>query len=121
SKPINIDWSHFVDYETVAFNWQPVILRRLLTVNQNFFLCGSASNQLEFHDFFDKVFVLTLTPETHRNRLQHRDSEYGKDPAMQAYLLEDQQRFVRQALTVGAIAINAEGTIEQTTDAILEQ
>ena len=120
-KPINIDWSHFVDYETVAFNWQPAVLRRLLTVNQNVFLCGSASNQLEFHDLFDKVFVLTLTPETHRNRLQHRDSEYGKDPTMQAYLLEEQQRFVRQALTIGAIAINTEGTIEQTADAILEQ
>lgn len=120
-KPINIDWSHYVDYDTVAFNWRPVILRRLLTVNQNVFLCGSASNQLEFHDLFDRVFVLTLTPETHRNRLQHRDSEYGKDLAMQVYLLEEQQRFVRQALTVGAIAINAEGTIEQTTDAILER
>lgn len=120
-KPIDVDWSGYVDYATVAFNWQPVILRSFLRGNPDVFLCGSASNQLQFHHLFDKVYVLDITPETHRTRLQNRTSEYGKDAAMQAYLLDEQQRFMQQALALGAAAINAEGTIEETANLILEQ
>src|SRR5436190_1855713 len=68
-RPVQIDPTQYVDYSKVDWNWQEAILKGLLTADRPFFLCGSASNELEFHHLFDKVFVLTLDPKTQTLRL----------------------------------------------------
>jgi hypothetical protein len=118
-KPTDVDWSKFVDYSAISFNWQGQVLRAFLTDHPDIFICGSASNQLDFHSLFDSVFVLVVDKATHKQHLTDRVSEYGKDPAMLAYLLDEQQAFTEQALRLGAIAIDATHTPEQTTDEII--
>jgi dephospho-CoA kinase len=119
-KPIEVDWSGFIDYSKVAFNWQQHNLRNFLAAHPHVFLCGSASNQLTFHKFFDQVFVLTLDRATHQRRLLDRESEYGKNPATMTYLLDEQPHFARQAIALGATTIDASGSPDQTVDLILE-
>ena len=118
-NPIKIDWSKFVDYSKVGFNWQEKVLRKFLVEHPHIFLCGSASNQLEYHKLFDKVFVLTLDRQTHKQHLLDRKSDYGKNPAMQAYLLDEQAKFAQEVLDLGAIPIDVSGSSEKTCDEIL--
>jgi hypothetical protein len=60
--PVEVDFSGFVDYTKVGWNWQSKVLDKLLKEHKNLFLCGSASNQFAFQPRFDKVFVLVLPP-----------------------------------------------------------
>lgn len=119
-NPITVDWGSFVDYSKIGFNWQQQVLGKFLAEHPHVFLCGSASNQLQFHRLFDKVFVLSLDRESHEAHLLGRKSEYGKDPTMLAYLLDEQQKFTEEALRIGAIPIDASRLPDETYDEILE-
>ncbi|HSX18333.1 MAG TPA: AAA family ATPase [Candidatus Saccharimonadales bacterium] len=118
-KRIEIDPSGFIDYTKVGWNWNQPTLRRLLETAGQLFLCGSASNELDFHGLFDKVFVLSLDPETQKERLRTRSSKYGKDPAMQKVILQEQKEFVEQAVRLGAMAIDNTRPINVVADEIL--
>jgi broad-specificity NMP kinase len=117
--PIEVDYSGFVDYSKVGWNWQNKALDELLERSKDLFLCGSASNQLTFHPRFDKVFVLILDPGTHRHRLQTRASRYGKNPRMMEEILALQQSFATEALRSGAIGIDATQPVSKIVDEIL--
>lgn len=105
-KHVRVNPAGFVDYSKIGWNWNPVILKGILAARKELFLCGSASNELEYHKLFDHVFVLTLEPETQASRLAERSNEYGKDPSMQKEIIREQAEFVEDALQLGAIAIN---------------
>jgi len=120
-NPITVDWSTHVDYSQVAFNWQDMAVHNFFAENDNFFLCGSASNQLKYHHLFDKVFVLSLTHDKHEQNLKRRSSDYGKDTKMRAYLLEEQPAFVEAAVKLGAVVLDANLIVEQTVDQLLGQ
>lgn len=115
-----VDHTGFVDYTKVAWDWDESVLITFLAQQQNVFLCGSASNQLPFHKHFDKVFILMLDPVTHRKHLLERESAYGKDPRLMEQIIHDQPIFAKQALEMGAIAIDATVSPEQTVDEVLK-
>ena len=118
-EPVYVDPSKFVDYSRVGWNWQEEVLRTLLASERELFLCGSASNQLDFHPLFDKVFVLTLDPDTQLERLKSRPDEYGKDSAQQAEIVTEQAVFVEDAVRLGAIAIDNTRPVKMVVDEIL--
>jgi dephospho-CoA kinase len=117
---VNVDHNGYVDYSRVGWNWNETTLSKLLNHNSDMFLCGSASNQLQFHSRFDKVFVLILSEAVQAKRLLSRtDNGYGKHPDTLKEILHAQQTFVRQALDMGATAIDAEQSVERIVDDIL--
>jgi broad-specificity NMP kinase len=116
----SVDPGGFVDYQKVGWNWNPSVLKGVLDARKTLFLCGSASNELEFHRLFDKVFVLTLDPEIQLQRLESRENSYGKDPDMQAEIIKEQAEFVDQAVQLGAIAVDNTRPLRSVVDEILE-
>src|SRR6476646_1056381 len=62
-QPVEVDYSGFVDYAKVSWNWQAPILHRFFAAHMDddpLILCGSASNQSDFYPYFEKIFVLTI-------------------------------------------------------------
>ena|SRR3990167_2838801 len=118
-KPIKVDHTKYVDYEKVAWNWSPAILKKLVSDHSQLFLCGSSSNEFEFIDLFDKVFVLMLDQSAHEHRLKTRQSDYGKDPKTFAWLVAERTNFVNHAIKLGAISIDANRSPEDTVDQII--
>lgn len=108
-QPIDVDFSGYVDYSKVAWNWQAPVMRDFLAdhEHEDVFLCGSASNQQSFYGLFTRVFILMLDPETHKERLSHRASAYGKEPRMMEELVSEHQRLVQVAMAAGATGIDA--------------
>ncbi len=118
----NIDYSKPIERERYAWNWDGAILDALLVSHPDIFLCGSADNQLEFHSRFDKVFVLTLPADQQRLRIRGRTSHnYGKQPGMEDIIIAEQEKFVEQALQLGAVAVDANPQPKLVVKTILEQ
>lgn len=121
-EAISVDPTGYVDYDKVGWNWSEQSLVKLLGEHPLLFLCGSASNQISFHNLFTKVFVLTLRPETQTQRILDRPhNPYGKHPEMLAEILADQKEFVVQAQRLGAISIDAEQSVDVIIEEILKQ
>lgn len=120
-EPVSVDPTGFVNYENVAWNWDHTALKELLHEHDNIFLCGSSSNQLNFHDLFDKVFVLVVNPEIQRERILNRlDNDYGKNPRLLEQILSDQAQFCELAVEAGATAVNANDSPENVIRQIVE-
>ena len=117
--PIKVDHTKFVDYKKVDWAWQPNALNEILTRHSDLFLCGSASNEFECFDKFDKVFVLALNPDKHESNLKTRSSSYGKDSNTIDSILSNQPGFVERGIGLGALVINADGSPEETVNQII--
>lgn len=113
-QPISVDHTKFVDYTKVDWAWSKTVLQQLLNTEGTIFVCGSASNSWDFFDEFDAVGVLTLPESTHRHRLETRSSSYGKDPQTIQWILDTQPKVVQYATDLGAVTIDASGTIDAT-------
>jgi 2-phosphoglycerate kinase len=120
-KTIIVKTDDFVDYSKVAWNWNGKVLKNLLAHNKKLFLTGSATNQLEFHNLFDLVFVLTINASSHERRILERENygNYGKHPKMIKQILNEQQKLVKESLKLGAIPIDADQSVEKSVDCIL--
>lgn len=118
-QPIEVDHTKFVDYKKVDWAWQPEVLNEILALHPDLFLCGSASNEFDFFDKFDKTFVLTLEREKHESNLKSRSSSYGKDPKTIDSILSNQPGFVERAISLGALVIDANGSPEETVNQII--
>jgi dephospho-CoA kinase len=118
-EPVTVDWSQYVDFTKIGWNWQPAVLKSILASKKIIYLCGSASNDLEFAPLFDKFFVLTLDPNTQRQRLAERGSAYGKDERQREEIILEQAEFVEKAIHLGAIAIDNNRPIKTVVDEIL--
>ena len=109
----------FVDSSKTGWMWDNSVLRGILQAKKKLILCGSADNDLEYFELFDKVYVLTLDPETQRQRLTERPSSYGKDLAMQDKIIAEQTQFVADSMKLGAVAIDNTRPIKTVVDEIL--
>jgi hypothetical protein len=118
-EKVQVDTPDLIDGSAVDWLWDKEKLDELLAAPGELFLCGSAANDLDFFDRFKRVFVLTINPYDHLKRLQDRDSRYGKESAMQQRILAWQQQFVKDALSLGATAIDAARPLENIVDEIL--
>jgi broad-specificity NMP kinase len=117
---VAINPAEFVDYKKVGWDWDENVLQTFIDNNKTCFVCGSASNQSLLYKKFDKVFVLTLKPETQRSRLITRtNSSYAKHPNQIKEILEEQQVLVEKSKLFGAILIDAEQTPSKVADEIL--
>lgn len=120
-EKISVDHTKFVDYKKVAWTWDRRVLQQLLDSEPDIFLCGSSSNEFDNFDLFDLVFVLNPDDDVHEHRLRTReDNDYGKDPDTLAWLLAEKQGFVDWAIGLGAVAIDANGSPEQTVEQIVQ-
>jgi len=114
-----VDHTKFSEHSNAKWNWNSRILQKLLTKNDQLFLCGSSSNEFDFFNRFDKVFVLVVNSDKHHTNLINRSSSYGKDPLTIDWILSEHPKFVEHAINMGAVGIDANGTPEQTADLIL--
>jgi broad-specificity NMP kinase len=89
-------------------------LKKRLSETENAVLVGHTSNQDEYLPLFDKVFVLSCSPETIVKRIQERtDNDYGKHPTDQARILEWQKGFEEWMVSRGAKVMDCERPLEE--------
>jgi dephospho-CoA kinase len=120
-QPVQVDYSKPIDLTATLWVWDRSVLRTLVGDTTDIFVCGGANNDLDFGDIFDVVFVLTLPPETQRQRILARtEHDYGKLPAMQEQILAEQAELVEHAERCGAVMLDATRTPEQIVREILE-
>lgn len=121
SLPVDVDYSKPIDPSQTAWSWDAETLSNLLDTESDIFLCGSADNQLTFHWLFDKVFILTLSPKTQKERIAKRtEHDYGKSPEMQERIIDEQAAFTTAARKLGALSVDAEPDVQQIVDLVLE-
>lgn len=56
-----------------AWNWQKPDIEKLLATDDVVIMGGVTSNQTDFYDLFDYVFVMTVSQETLRQRLEQHE------------------------------------------------
>lgn len=113
--PKPIDWSKY------AWNWQGEELKKLLASDETVFVGAIVSNQAQFYDLFDKIFVLTATPATVRRRLLNRtNNDFGKHPdelkGILAYHVHLQKKLLRIPT---AVTIDANRPLDTVVDDIV--
>lgn len=118
-EPVKVNALELTNTTTANWNWNPDLMQEILQRPGKLFFCGSSDNQFRFHPFFDKVFVLTVSPETQRQRLTDRNHNYGKDPWLQTEIIKEQIEFTKQAIQLGALAVDSERPIRAVVDEIL--
>lgn len=120
-SPVIVDPKLPINPVKEAWNWDASTLSKLLNSQKgDFFLCGSAHNQIDFHHLFNKVFVLVLPAEIQRQRIMERtEHDYGKLPEMQSRILAEQVEFVKEATALGALQIDATKTPKEIIRQIL--
>ena len=108
-----------VDWKKYIWNWQEDGLRKLLSLEGDIFIGAIVGNQKEFYSLFDKIFALTISAETLRQRLDshaHPRMTAEKDRAIAVHG-QKQARFEEQ----GLILIPADGSVDGIIDNILAQ
>jgi len=120
-KPV--DWPDGpTDFSRYAWNWQPEGLKKLLESSPDVFIGGTSSNQYDFADWFDKIFVLTVSEPTQHHRLTTRtNNDFGKHPEDLERTLRIRETVEQEALDHGAIPIDAEQSITKVTDDIVRR
>lgn len=106
------DWICDIDY-----------LKELMKKGDNtVIVLGSASNQNDFLDLFDKVLLLQCKPETFIERIEKRkDNVFGKDKTAQESILGWHKYFEDELLRKGAISIDAEKSIEDVVKQVVSE
>ena len=105
-------------------NWicDKVKLERLVLDNQpNLgFYCGIASNMEDLFPIFGKVFLLTVSPESLRERLsKRRADDFGQAPPIQEWLLGWKDTWEKEMRRKGAVVINAEWEVGKVVDEVI--
>ncbi len=94
-------------------------LKKTLKGTQNIAVVGYASNQAEYIELFDKIFVLSVGSRTLEQRLKGRGAEdFGTHPAERARVLNWQKTFDDEMVAKGAIRIDAEQPLEKVVGEI---
>lgn len=118
-EPIEVDPAGYIDYKKISWAWQDVVFKRLFAEHDDLILCGSSSNQEDYHSLFDAVLVLTLDKKTHDHRLRTRDFDYGKHPDLRREIVEHHQLFAKRMIAAGAVAVDATQPLDKVVDEIL--
>jgi len=84
------------------------------------FYCGTASNLRKIFPFFDKVFLLRASEHITRQRLSLRGTkEFANTKDVQDWVLDKKSAYEDGLIALGAIVIDAEGSVGDVADAIL--
>jgi broad-specificity NMP kinase len=86
------------------------------------FYCGIASNLDGLVPLFDKVLLLRCSREVLGKRLRARTTnDFGSDPKVRRWLLDSKTKWEGDILEHGAVAIDADGNLAETTDGVVEE
>ncbi len=117
-----IDWPDGkVDWSKYAWNWQEQELKKLLASGKTVFIGAVVSNQVDFYDLFDQVFVLAVDATTLRSRLETHEHESHHLPGVIERILTNHETKQKLFIEEGAIPINAKGTTAEIVAEILSQ
>lgn len=108
-----------VDWKKYIWNWQEAGLLNLLQSEGDIFIGAIVGNQQKFYPLFDKIFALTISSETLRERLNshaHPRTVQEKEQALAVHC-DKQARFEKQ----GLVLIPADGSVDEIIDNILTQ
>lgn len=84
------------------------------------FYGGTFDNRADLLPLFDKVLVLTVSPETLVKRLRERTTnDFGRGPTIQKWLLEGKERWEEKLSWEGATFVNAELELGALVDEII--
>lgn len=85
-------------------------------------IAGIASNQDEYFDLFDKVFLLHCGEKIFLHRLGTRkENEFGKEESEQEEIVNWYKDFEDKMIKKGAVPINTEAPVSSVTDQIISQ
>ena len=85
------------------------------------FVAGCASNQVGFHDDFDRIVLLSAPPEVVRQRLRTRDTNlFGKTADEEAQVLADQAAVEPLLRRAADHEVVTTGPLEQTLQEVLD-
>ncbi len=106
-------------YETHAWVCDIDQLKIMLAETENAVAAGHASNQEAYLPLFDKVFILSCSPETIRSRIEQRtNNDFGKHPSDMKRVLEWHGNFVPEMAEMGAIVLDAERPLKEIVEDI---
>lgn len=98
-------------------------LKKMLDVPKDVVVVvGLATNQNEYLNLFDKIFLLQCKEETFLERIDERTSnDFGKHPMEKIYILDFYRNFEKVFIEKGAIPINVEESIETVVNNIVSK
>ena len=98
-------------------------LKKLLDVQRDIiFVVGLATNQNEYLNLFDKIFLLQCKEETFLERLETRTSnDFGKHPLEKGYILDFYKNFEKAMLEKGVFVVNAEEPLDVVMENIISK
>jgi broad-specificity NMP kinase len=103
-----IDWpSEKVDWTVYAWNWQRSVIEDLLSRDETVFLGGVVSNQKDFYDLFDKVFVLMVSTGTLEQHLKTHEHASHHLPGEIERILTNHEAKQQALVDDGGIPIDA--------------
>lgn len=119
-KKVQVSNNQYVS-EDLEWLWNGSVLEELCKANQDIFVCGGADNDFEFEAFFDRHFVLNVSPQVQVRRLSSRqNNDYGRDPAMHERIVAQQEEQVKNGMERGAVIVDADQPIQNVVDEILK-
>ena len=111
-----VDWSKFV-LELA----RELHLNNYSISNDTVFIGAVASNQLDFYDLFDRVFVLTVSANTLRQQFEKHEHHTHKLPGEVERLVIDHENKQKLFITEGAEPISGERVTEEIVSYIFNR
>ena len=117
-----IEWPEGkVDWSRYAWNWQKPEIEKLLASDEIVFIGAVVSNQVDFYPMFDKVFVITVSVNTLRTRLENHEHSSHHLPGEIDRITNDHEKKQASLINEGAEPISGEGTPSETANLILSK
>ena len=110
-----VDWSRY------AWNWQKPEIEKLLASDEIVFIGAVVSNQVDFYPMFDKVFVITVSINTLKTRLENHEHSSHHLPGEIDRITNDHEKKQASFINEGAEPISGEGTPSETAISILSK
>ncbi len=117
-----IEWPEGkVDWSRYAWNWQKPEIEKLLASDEIVFIGAVVSNQVDFYPMFDKVFVITVSVNTLKTRLENHEHSSHHLPGEIDRITNDHEKKQASLINEGAEPISGEGTPSETANLILSK
>ncbi len=115
-----IEWPEGkVDWSRYAWNWQKPEIEKLLTSDEVVFIGAVVSNQVDFYPMFDKVFLVTVSSDTLRTRLESHEHASHHLPGEIDRITNDHENKQNLFINEGAEPVSGERSTEEIANDIL--
>ena len=108
-----VDWSRY------AWNWQKPEIEKLLASDEIVFIGAVVSNQVDFYPMFDKVFVITVSVNTLKTRLETHEHSSHHLPGEIDRITNDHEKKQASFINEGAEPISGERPPKEIANNIL--